>query len=110
LTSPDFTGLLESRRIRIGSDGRGPIFDNISVERLWRTVSEARQRLAGFFQFNNTQKSYEALGYRTPHEAHVRLITCYLIEYAEDWETEPPSFREENIMGSLELAMSQAVN
>jgi transposase-like protein len=43
-------------------------------------------------------------------EAQVRLITCYLIEYAEDWETERNYIREEKIMGSMELAMSQAVN
>ena len=64
-------------------DGRGRVFDNIFVERLWRsvkyeevylheyrTVSEARQRLADYFHFYNTLRPHEALGYRTPHEVH----------------------------------------
>jgi putative transposase len=43
-------------------------------------------------------------------EAHVRLITCYLIEYAEDWETERNYIREDKVLGSMELAMAQAAN
>ena len=55
-------------------DGRGRVFDNIFVERLWRsvkyeevylheyrTVSEARQRLADYFHFYNILR---------PHEVH----------------------------------------
>ena len=34
----EFTKILEDIRIRISMDGRGRIFDNIFVERLWRTV------------------------------------------------------------------------
>jgi putative transposase len=80
-TSPEFTGLLERQGIRVSMDGRGRVFDNIFVERLWRsvkyeevylheyrTVSEARQRLADYFHFYNTGRPHEALGYRTPHE------------------------------------------
>ena len=37
-TSSDFTGRLEQEKIRISMDGRGRVFDNIFVERLWRTV------------------------------------------------------------------------
>jgi putative transposase len=36
-TSKDFTGRLEDEGIRISMDGRGRVFDNIFVERLWRT-------------------------------------------------------------------------
>lgn len=82
-TSPEFTGRVESQGIRVSMDGRGRVFDNIFVERLWRsvkyeevylheyrTVSEARQHLAGYFHFYNTLRPHEALGYRTPHEVH----------------------------------------
>jgi putative transposase len=81
--SPGFTGLLESRGIRVSMGGRGRAFDNIFRERLWwsvkyeeaylheyRTLSESRQRLADYFHFNNTLRPHEALGYRTPHEVH----------------------------------------
>jgi len=37
-TSPQFTKVLERSAILISMDGRGRVFDNIFVERLWRTV------------------------------------------------------------------------
>lgn len=37
-TSADFTGRLQREGIRVSMDGRGRVFDNIFVERLWRTV------------------------------------------------------------------------
>ena len=37
-TSAGFTGALEAAGIRISMDGRGRAFDNIFVERLWRSV------------------------------------------------------------------------
>ena len=37
-TSREFTGRLEAAGISISMDGRGRAFDNIFIERLWRTV------------------------------------------------------------------------
>ena len=37
-TSRDFTSRLEDRGVAISMDGRGRVFDNIFIERLWRTV------------------------------------------------------------------------
>jgi len=37
-TSIEFTGLLESLEVAISMDGHGRAFDNIFVERLWRTA------------------------------------------------------------------------
>ncbi len=37
-TSADFTNILEREGVRISMDGRGRVYDNIFVERLWRTV------------------------------------------------------------------------
>jgi putative transposase len=37
-TSDDFTKILLDKKIRISMDGRGRVFDNIFIERLWRTV------------------------------------------------------------------------
>ena len=37
-TSPQYTSRLEAVGVRISMDGRGRAFDNIFVERLWRTV------------------------------------------------------------------------
>jgi putative transposase len=82
-TSEEFTGLLEEEGIRVSMDGRGRIYDNIFLERLWwtvkyeevylheyRTVLEARAHLAEYFRFYNEERLHETLGYRTPHEVY----------------------------------------
>jgi putative transposase len=84
-TSREFTGRLKKDDIRISMDGRGRVFDNIFVERLWRsvkyeevylhsyqTVSEARRGLARYFLFYNTDRLHESLGYQTPYEIYVK--------------------------------------
>lgn len=83
-TSTEFTGRLESSGVRISMDGRGRVFDNIFVERLWRsvkyedvyikgyeTVSEVKAGLADYFQLYNTERLHESLGYRTPLEVYL---------------------------------------
>ena len=60
-------------------DGRGRCFDNIFVERLWRSlkyeevylknyvsVTEARAVIAGYFRFYNHERLHQSLDYRTP--------------------------------------------
>jgi putative transposase len=84
-TSREFTGSLEKVAIRISMDGRCRVFDNIFVERLWRsvkyeevylhqylTVSEARSGLARYFIFYNMERVHESLGYQTPYEVYVK--------------------------------------
>src|SRR5204863_8321063 len=39
-TSRDFIGCLQRAGVQISMDGRGRVFDNIFVERLWRTVKQ----------------------------------------------------------------------
>ncbi len=93
-TSVEFTGRLEKIGIKISMDGRGRAMDNIFVERLWRTVKyeevylksyetvkEARESLARYFHFYNTERLHEALGYRTPKKAYFKI--------KEDSETKP---------------------
>ena len=78
-TSQEFTERLRSAQIRISWDGRGRAFDNIFVERLWRsvkyeeiylkdyqTVSEARSQLKHYFQFYNHERYHQSLDYQTP--------------------------------------------
>ncbi|GAB6886990.1 hypothetical protein JCM13304A_04880 [Desulfothermus okinawensis JCM 13304] len=82
-TSKEFTGRLEDAGIRISMDGRGRVFDNIFIERLWRTlkyeevyihsyetVKEARESLERYFRFYNTERFHESLGYKTPEEIY----------------------------------------
>jgi len=84
-TSADFVGILEKEGISISMDGRGRVFDNIFVERLWRTVkyeevylhnylnvSDARRNLNKYFLFYNTERIHESLGYKTPYEIYFK--------------------------------------
>ena len=78
-TSEKFTGELKTRGITISMDGRGRCFDNIFIERLWRslkyeevylkdyeTVTEARAGIAQWFKFYNHERPHQSLNYRTP--------------------------------------------
>jgi putative transposase len=78
-TSLEFTGRLEAEGIRISMDGRGRVFDNIFIERLWRSVkyeevylkdyasvSDCRESLQNYFRFYNEERLHQALDYQTP--------------------------------------------
>lgn len=82
-TSEAFTGALKAEEIAISMDGRGRVFDNIMVERLWRSVKyeevflkdyrnvlEARYGLGKYFILYNTDRPHQSLGYRTPAEVY----------------------------------------
>ena len=82
-TSAQFQAPLLAAQVRLSMDGRGRAFDNIFVERLWRTVKyeevylkdyrnvpEARHGLGNYFLFYNDQRIHQALDYRTPQSVH----------------------------------------
>ena len=82
-TSAQFQAPLLAAQVRLSMDGRGRAFDNIFVERLWRTVKyeevylkdyrdvpEARHGLGSYFPFYNEQRIHQALEYRTPQDVH----------------------------------------
>ncbi len=82
-TSRDFTGRLEREGIRVSMDGRGRVFGNIFIERLWRTVKyeevylndyergrDARDGLGRYFRFYNQERPHQALGYQTPEAVY----------------------------------------
>jgi putative transposase len=78
-TSEAFTGLLTQHGVAISMDGVGRAFDNIMVERLWRTVkyedvyirdyrdpAQARFGLRQYFAYYNYRRRHRSLGRRTP--------------------------------------------
>jgi putative transposase len=82
-TSDDFTGRLKRDGIQISMDGRGRCFDNIMIERLWRSVKyeevylkdyvsvrECREALSAYFAFYNHERRHQGLARRTPWEVY----------------------------------------
>jgi len=82
-TSADFTNVLLEKGISISMDGRGRALDNIFVERLWRSVKHEDVYLKGYatlpnlliglteyFDFYNTERTHQALGYLTPDQVY----------------------------------------
>lgn len=78
--------LKQHETIRISMDGRGRCMDNIFTERLWRTVKyediylkgyqtihEVRGGLTDYFDFYNTKRPHQSLGYKTPNEIYSSL-------------------------------------
>lgn len=84
-TSPQFTGLLENKRIKISMDSRGRYLDNIFNERLWRTVkyeniyikhyrdiAEARDGLTEYFNFYNNKRFHDSLDGLAPAQVYFK--------------------------------------
>ena len=82
-TGNDFTGELIAQKIKISMSGRGRCFDNILVERLWRTVKyeeiylkeygdghELIRSLQRYFEYYNDDRPHMSLDYQTPAEVY----------------------------------------
>ncbi len=82
-TTTRFTDVLLAKDIQVSMDGRGRVFDNIFVERLWRTVKyekvylsdfqsvqEADAGLKAYFEFYNHERLHQALDYSTPAQVY----------------------------------------
>ncbi len=82
-TSPQYTPLLLSHKVRISMDSKGRALDNIFTERLWRTLKdeevyvkdyasprEARHELRDYLRFYNEQRIHQALDSQTPAEVY----------------------------------------
>lgn len=78
-TSLDFVRLLEAENISISMDGKGRAFDNIFIERLWRSVKyeevylkayesgrDANDNIRNYFDFYDYKRKHQSLGRRTP--------------------------------------------
>ena len=84
-TSPQVTEPLLAAGVQISMDGKGRATDNIFTERLWRSLKyeevyladyksprAAREGIARYFAFYNTERPHQALDYRRPVEVYTR--------------------------------------
>jgi len=82
-SSESFTGRLKEAEVQISMDGKGRAFDNIMIERLWRSVkyeevylkdyasvAACRRDLASYFEFYNRERRHQGLECRTPWEVY----------------------------------------
>ena len=82
-TAQAFTHKLATTGIKISMDGRGRAFDNIFVERLWRSVKYEEvylkeyanvgalyHGLKAYFELYNHERPHQSLAYQTPAEVH----------------------------------------
>ena len=88
-TSSVFVARLQAEAIKISWSGRKRCYDNILVERLWRTVKyeevylraysdvwEAEISLARFLWWYCHLRPHSSLGGRTPHEVYTEIEPC----------------------------------
>jgi putative transposase len=82
-TSKAWINLLKKKGIGISMSGKGRCWDNIFVERLWRTLKyeevypkgyltglEAQQGLEWYFNFYNLERIHTSLGKKVPNEVY----------------------------------------
>jgi putative transposase len=87
-TSQVFTSRLEERAVAISMDGRGRVFDNIFIERLWRTVKyediylhdydtvpELRRGLTDYFLFYCYERRHQSLARSTPWDVYKETLS-----------------------------------
>lgn len=83
-TSPQFTKLFLDAGAQISMDHRGRCFDNIFIERHWRTVKyeyvflhdfaspkQLRSGLRGFYDHYNNRRFHSAIGYNYPVDVYM---------------------------------------
>ena len=85
-TSPKFIEPFLNAGSKISMDHRGRAFDNIMIERLWRTIKyenvylmqyespkAARIGLKKYFEFYNTERYHQSLGYQKPADVYFQI-------------------------------------
>jgi putative transposase len=84
-TSGAYFDLLTSNGIKISLDGKGRCYDNIFVERLWRTLKyeevylksynsapDAYINLKEYINYYNSERSHQSLNYQTPEKVYLK--------------------------------------
>lgn len=77
--STAFIDVLQQHHFQISMDGKGCYYDNIFIERLWRTVKyehlhaqafndlkEMKNRLTSWFKWRNQERFHQEINIQTP--------------------------------------------
>jgi putative transposase len=85
-TSHAYTDLLKNKGVRISMSGKGKCWDNIFVERFWRSLKyeevylkqyenyiEAGDGIRNYINDYNKQRPHSALNYKTPEQVYLRI-------------------------------------
>lgn len=85
-TSHAYIDLVQNKGARVSMSGKGKCWDNIFVERFWRTLKyeevylkqyanseEAYENIGNYIEKYNKQRLHSALDYCTPIEAYLRV-------------------------------------
>ena len=86
-TSNEYVNLLQSKGINISMSGKGRCWDNIFVERLWRSLKyeevyinnytsfeDANESIEHYLDMYNSKRLHSALNYRTPEEVYLEKL------------------------------------
>lgn len=85
-TSHAYIDLVQSKGARISMSGKGKCWDNIFVERFWRSLKyeevflkqyadskEAHESIGNYIEIYNKQRPHSSLNYCTPIETYLRI-------------------------------------
>jgi putative transposase len=85
-TSNAYVNLVQSTGARVSMSGRGKCWDNIFVERFWRTLKyeevflkqydnlvDAYENIGNYIDNYNKQRPHSSLNYKTPVEVYLRI-------------------------------------
>ena len=91
-TSKDFTQILLQAEVKISMDGRGRCFDNIFIERLWRSLKyeliyiyefedgrHLNQEVKNWINWYNEERFHQALDYKTPCFVYQQSLSTLLV-------------------------------
>jgi putative transposase len=85
-TSCAYIDLVQSKGIALSMSGKGKCWDNIFVERFWRTLKyeevflkqyedlyDAQENIKNYIEIYNKQRPHSRLNYKTPVEVYLRV-------------------------------------
>ncbi len=87
-TSKAFISVILDNKIKLSMDGRGRAFDNIFIERFWRSLKwenvyindytnchQVFKGIGDYIHYYNTGRPHQSLNYKTPYDIHTKSFS-----------------------------------